>query len=195
MRHGLQRQSPSAIQGQPVGRAIPLVPSRTSGRLLRPLSGLLHELVTVGLRRRVRPEGVEGLVLDGGPSTEAGLSASAVLGPFDPGDDLQAQVLGGWPRCVGPGRCSAAGRRSSTWRLCRRRRRPGEPAPLLRTPIGSTAERGDGLSWQGILIGAASRLFGFRLSISASRCGSGCGATLVAQLWMRDISMTFRPRR
>jgi hypothetical protein len=37
------------------------------------------------------------VVLDGGQPAEAGLSASSVVGPFDPGDDRDPQLLSGSP--------------------------------------------------------------------------------------------------
>ena len=39
----------------------------------------------------------DGLVFDGGQSTEAGLSATAVVGPLDPGDDRDSEVFSGPP--------------------------------------------------------------------------------------------------
>ena len=41
--------------------------------------------------------GHDGLVLDGGQSAEAGLASAAVVGPFDPGDDRDPQLLAGGP--------------------------------------------------------------------------------------------------
>ena len=39
----------------------------------------------------------DGLVFDGGQSAQAGLSAASVIGPLDPGDDRDPQLLSGPP--------------------------------------------------------------------------------------------------
>ena len=41
--------------------------------------------------------GHDGLELDGGQSSERGLSAPAVVGPFDPGHDRDPELLAGGP--------------------------------------------------------------------------------------------------
>ena len=62
--------------------------------LLRVAPGSVDSLVE-WFRQRLRP--VDGLELYWGEATEAGLSASAMVGPFDPGHDRQAHLVAGVP--------------------------------------------------------------------------------------------------
>ena len=60
--------------------------------------GLPHEQVTVGVSGREAHGRVhDGLVFDGGQLIEAGLSATAVVGPLDPGDDRDSELFSGPP--------------------------------------------------------------------------------------------------
>ena len=63
-----------------------------------PLKGLPHEQVTVGVSGREAHGGVhDGLVFDGGQSTQTGLSTAAVILAFDPGNDRDPQFVAGPP--------------------------------------------------------------------------------------------------
>src|SRR5690625_6658629 len=60
--------------------------------------GLPHAQVTVGVSGREIHGGVhDGLVFDGGQSAQAGLSATTVVGAFDPGDDRDAELFSSPP--------------------------------------------------------------------------------------------------
>ena len=79
-----------------------LTADETAGLTLTRWDGLLLGLPRLQLTRRVwlssRGSGqLECLVLDGCEASQSALSASAVVGPFDPGDDRQPQVLPGCP--------------------------------------------------------------------------------------------------
>src|SRR5699024_7786698 len=51
----------------------------------------------LGLGRQADGRVHDGLVLDGGQSAQAGLSASSVVGPLDPGDDRDPQLFSSPP--------------------------------------------------------------------------------------------------
>ena len=58
------------------------------------LTGLPHDQVTVvGSGREAHGRVHDGLVFDGGQSAQASLSATAVIGPLDPSDDRDPQLL------------------------------------------------------------------------------------------------------
>src|SRR5699024_357335 len=62
------------------------------------VKGLPHDQVTVGVSGREAHGRVhDGLVFDGGQSAQAGLPAAAVIGPLDPGNDRDPELLSGPP--------------------------------------------------------------------------------------------------
>src|SRR5699024_1030767 len=70
--------------------------ARTSSRSVH--RGLPHDQVTVGVSGREAHGRVhDGLVFDGGQSAQAGLPAAAVIGPLDPGNDRDPELLSGPP--------------------------------------------------------------------------------------------------
>lgn len=48
-------------------------------------------------RGLVDQRGHDGFVLDGGQSAESGLASAAMVGPFDPGHDGDAELVAGGP--------------------------------------------------------------------------------------------------
>ena len=93
-----------------------------SVKRFRSSMGLLHDRVTGGSGCLSGRCGHDGLVLDGGQSAEGVLSAASVVGPFDPGQ-IAIRSSSRVAQVRGPGRSSAAARRSIPWQRCRRRRR------------------------------------------------------------------------